>query len=111
MRNAAAPSTAAIAPVQFIDHQGAPAAAWATGLGALGVHAISKPQQVAGVTVHRVRLPNHNSNDNNADKTMWLLIGGAIAAVVGVADVQRGGRAEPGHDRGDRSRRRRNWRA
>ena len=42
------------------------------GLGALGVHAISKPQQVAGVTVHRVRLPNHNSNDNNADKTMWL---------------------------------------
>ena len=38
------------------------------GLGALGVHAISQPKQVAGVTVHRVRLPT----DNNADKTMWL---------------------------------------
>ncbi len=34
------------------------------GLGALGVHAISKPMQVAGATVHRVRMPN--------DKTMWL---------------------------------------
>lgn len=34
------------------------------GLGALGVHAISKPKQLAGATVHRVRMPN--------DKTMWL---------------------------------------
>jgi adenine-specific DNA-methyltransferase len=34
------------------------------GLGALGVHAISKPKQVAGVTVHRVLLPD--------DKAMWL---------------------------------------
>ena len=34
------------------------------GLGALGVHAISKPKQVAGATVHRVLMPN--------DKTIWL---------------------------------------
>jgi adenine-specific DNA-methyltransferase len=34
------------------------------GLGALGVHAISKPKLLAGATVHRVRMPN--------DKTMWL---------------------------------------
>jgi adenine-specific DNA-methyltransferase len=34
------------------------------GLGALGVHAISKPKQLAGVTVHRVLMPN--------DKEMWL---------------------------------------
>jgi len=34
------------------------------GLGALGVHAISRPKQVAGVTVHRVRMPD--------DRTMWL---------------------------------------
>lgn len=34
------------------------------GLGALGVHAISKPKTVAGVTVHRVLLPD--------DKQMWL---------------------------------------
>jgi adenine-specific DNA-methyltransferase len=34
------------------------------GLGALGVHAISKPTQLAGATVHRVLMPN--------DKTMWL---------------------------------------
>jgi len=34
------------------------------GLGALGVHAISKPKQLAGATVHRVLMPN--------DKTMWL---------------------------------------
>ena len=34
------------------------------GLGALGVHAISKPELLAGATVHRVRMPN--------DKTMWL---------------------------------------
>jgi adenine-specific DNA-methyltransferase len=34
------------------------------GLGALGVHAISKPMQLAGVTVHRVRMPNQ--------KEMWL---------------------------------------
>lgn len=34
------------------------------GLGALGVHAVSAPKQVAGVTVHRVLLPN--------DKHMWL---------------------------------------
>ena len=38
------------------------------GLGALGVHAISKPKKVAGVTVHRVLLPNDNGND----KTLWL---------------------------------------
>lgn len=35
------------------------------GLGALGVHAISKPRQLAGVTVHRVLMAD--------DKTMWLL--------------------------------------
>jgi adenine-specific DNA-methyltransferase len=34
------------------------------GLGALGVHAISKPKQMAGVTVHRVLMPN--------DQDMWL---------------------------------------
>jgi adenine-specific DNA-methyltransferase len=34
------------------------------GLGALGVHAISKPKQVAGITVHRVLMPN--------DQDMWL---------------------------------------
>ena len=34
------------------------------GLGALGVHAIAKPRQVAGVTVHRVLMPD--------DRTMWL---------------------------------------
>lgn len=34
------------------------------GLGALGVHAISKPVQLAGVTVHRVLM--------NDDKQMWL---------------------------------------
>lgn len=34
------------------------------GLGALGVHAVSAPKQVAGVTVHRVLLPD--------DKQMWL---------------------------------------
>ena len=34
------------------------------GLGALGVHAISSPKQVAGVTVHRVLLAD--------DKHMWL---------------------------------------
>jgi adenine-specific DNA-methyltransferase len=34
------------------------------GLGALGVHAIAKPRQVAGATVHRVLLAD--------DKTMWL---------------------------------------
>jgi len=34
------------------------------GLGALGVHAISKPRQVAGVTVHRVLMADN--------KTMWL---------------------------------------
>ncbi|WP_366144388.1 DNA methyltransferase [Giesbergeria sp.] len=34
------------------------------GLGALGVHAISKPKQIAGVTVHRVLL-----EDN---RTLWL---------------------------------------
>jgi len=34
------------------------------GLGALGVHAISKPKHVAGVTVHRVLMTD--------DKTMWL---------------------------------------
>ena len=34
------------------------------GLGALGVHAISVPKQVAGVTVHSVLLPD--------DQTMWL---------------------------------------
>lgn len=34
------------------------------GLGALGVHAVSAPKQVAGVTVHRVLLPD--------DKHMWL---------------------------------------
>ena len=34
------------------------------GLGALGVHAISSPKQVAGATVHRVLMPD--------DKTMWL---------------------------------------
>lgn len=34
------------------------------GLGALGVHAISKPRQVAGAIVHRVLMPD--------DKTMWL---------------------------------------
>ncbi len=34
------------------------------GLGALGVHAISKPKQLAGATVHRVRMPN--------SKEMWL---------------------------------------
>ena len=34
------------------------------GLGALGVHAISSPKLVAGVTVHRVLMPD--------DKTMWL---------------------------------------
>lgn len=34
------------------------------GLGALGVHAISKPKQVAGVTIYRVRTPD--------DRDMWL---------------------------------------
>lgn len=34
------------------------------GLGALGVHAIAKPRQLAGVTVHRVLMAD--------DKTMWL---------------------------------------
>jgi adenine-specific DNA-methyltransferase len=34
------------------------------GLGALGVHAISKPRQIAGVTAHRVLMAD--------DKTMWL---------------------------------------
>lgn len=34
------------------------------GLGALGVHAISKPRQVAGVTVQRVLMPD--------DRDMWL---------------------------------------
>ena len=34
------------------------------GLGALGVHAVSAPKQVAGVMVHRVLLPD--------DKHMWL---------------------------------------
>ena len=34
------------------------------GLGALGVHAVSAPKQVAGVTVHRVLMPD--------DKAMWL---------------------------------------
>ena len=34
------------------------------GLGALGVHAIAKPRQVAGVTVHRVLMAD--------DQTMWL---------------------------------------
>lgn len=34
------------------------------GLGALGVHAISKPAQLAGVTVHRVLLHD--------DKQLWL---------------------------------------
>ncbi|OYU31618.1 MAG: site-specific DNA-methyltransferase [Comamonadaceae bacterium PBBC2] len=34
------------------------------GLGALGVHAIAKPRQVAGATVHRVLMVD--------DKTMWL---------------------------------------
>jgi len=34
------------------------------GLGALGVHAIAKPRQVAGATVHRVLMAD--------DKTMWL---------------------------------------
>jgi adenine-specific DNA-methyltransferase len=34
------------------------------GLGALGVHAISRPKHVAGVTVHRVLMAD--------DKTMWL---------------------------------------
>ena len=34
------------------------------GLGALGVHAVSAPKQVAGVTVHRVLMPD--------DKHMWL---------------------------------------
>jgi len=34
------------------------------GLGALGVHAISKPKQLAGVTVYRVLMPN--------DQDMWL---------------------------------------
>lgn len=34
------------------------------GLGALGVHAIAKPRQVAGVTIHRVLMAD--------DKTMWL---------------------------------------
>jgi adenine-specific DNA-methyltransferase len=34
------------------------------GLGALGVHAIAKPRQLAGVTVHRVLMAD--------DQTMWL---------------------------------------
>jgi len=34
------------------------------GLGALGVHAIAKPRQIAGVTIHRVLMAD--------DKTMWL---------------------------------------
>jgi adenine-specific DNA-methyltransferase len=34
------------------------------GLGALGVHAISKPRVISGVTVHRVLMAD--------DKTMWL---------------------------------------
>jgi adenine-specific DNA-methyltransferase len=34
------------------------------GLGALGVHAISEPKQVAGVTVHRVLMPD--------DRRLWL---------------------------------------
>ncbi len=34
------------------------------GLGALGVHAVSKPRQIAGVTVHRVLMAD--------DQSMWL---------------------------------------
>ncbi len=34
------------------------------GLGALGVHAISKPKQLAGVTIYSVRMPD--------DRDMWL---------------------------------------
>ena len=34
------------------------------GLGALGVHAISRPKQMAGVTIYRVRMPD--------DRDMWL---------------------------------------
>ena len=34
------------------------------GLGALGVHAIAKPRQVVGITIHRVLIAD--------DKTMWL---------------------------------------
>jgi adenine-specific DNA-methyltransferase len=34
------------------------------GLGALGVHAISKPREIVGVTIHRVLMAD--------DKTMWL---------------------------------------
>ncbi|WP_291937394.1 site-specific DNA-methyltransferase [Limnohabitans sp.] len=34
------------------------------GLGALGVHAISKPKQLVGVTIYRVRMPD--------DRDMWL---------------------------------------
>ncbi len=34
------------------------------GLGALGVHAVSKPKQIAGVTVHRVLMAD--------DQSMWL---------------------------------------
>jgi adenine-specific DNA-methyltransferase len=34
------------------------------GLGALGVHAIAKPRQIAGVNIHRVLMAD--------DKTMWL---------------------------------------
>lgn len=45
------------------------------GLGALGVHAISKPIQVAGATVHRVLMPN--------DKTMWLCFDPYTAALKG----------------------------
>ena len=45
------------------------------GLGALGVHAISKPKQLAGATVHRVRMPN--------DKEMWLCFDPYTAALKG----------------------------
>lgn len=43
------------------------------GLGALGVHAISKPVQLAGVTVHRVLMQD--------DKQLWLCFEPYIAAL------------------------------